>query len=85
MGKLFVLINQSFSGYLIVAKEMSNTLFTIFWQLKKQKGGVWCQDEWWYEIKQRKLLSKIIIRSSFNFNENHVFIEEEDNPSDKWL
>ena len=37
MGKLFVLINQSFSGYLIVAKQMSNTLFTIFWQLKKQK------------------------------------------------
>ena len=37
----------------------------------------------WYEIKWSKLFSKIIRRSSFTFKENRVFIEEEDNPSDK--
>ena len=56
---------------------MSNTLFTNFsTELKKQIGI-------WYEIKWRKLLSQIIIRLSFIFKENHVFIEEEDNTSDK--
>ena len=30
-----------------------------------------------------KLLSQLMIRSSFRFKENHVFIEEEDNPSNK--
>ena len=37
----------------------------------------------WYEIKYKKLLSQIMRRSSFIFKENHVFIEENDNPSDK--
>ena len=56
---------------------MSNTLFTNFsTELKKQIRI-------WYEIKWRKLLSQIIIRLSFIFKENHVFIEEEDNTSDK--
>ena len=56
---------------------MSNTLFTNFsTELKKQIGI-------WYEIKWRKLLSQIIIRLSFIFKENHVFIEEEENTSDK--
>ena len=56
---------------------MSDTLFTNFsTELKKQIGI-------WYEIKCRKLLSQIIRRSSSIFKENHVFIEEEDNPSDK--
>ena len=56
---------------------MSNTLFTnVSTELKKQIGI-------WYEIKWRKLLSQIIIRLSFIFKENHVFIEEEDNTSDK--
>ena len=35
------------------------------------------------EIKCRKLLFQIKMRWSFNFKENYVFIEEEDNPSDK--
>ena len=33
--------------------------------------------------KCRKLLSRIIICSSFILKENHVFIEEVDNPADK--
>ena len=56
---------------------MSNNLFTNFsTELKKQIRI-------WYEIKWRKLLSQIIIRLSFIFEENHVFIEEEHNTSDK--
>ena len=51
------------------------TLFTNFSiDLKKQIGI-------WYEIKCRKLLSQVMRRSSYIFKENHVFIEEEDNPS----
>ena len=77
IGKLLVLINQSFGGYSIDVKQMSNTLFTNFTtELKKQIGIQ-------YEIKCRKLLSQIMIRSSFIFKENHVFLEEKDNPSEK--
>ena len=51
------------------------TLFKNFSiDLKKQIGI-------WYEIKCRKLLSQVMRRSSYIFKENHVFIEEEDNPS----
>ena len=39
-----------------------------------------CQN---FVYKCRKLLSHIIKRSSFIFKENQVFIEDEDNPSDK--
>ena len=35
------------------------------------------------KVTYRKLLSQIMKRSSFIFKENHVFIQEEDNPSDK--
>ena len=34
-------------------------------------------------MKCGKLLSQVMIRSSFTFKENHACIEEEDSPSDK--
>ena len=36
-------------------------------------------------MKYRKIFSQIIKHSSFIFKENHVFIEEEDNSSDKFV
>ena len=55
---------------------MSNTLFTyVSTELEKQI----CT---WYEINCKKFLSQMRC-SSFIFKENHVFIEEEDNLSDK--
>ena len=40
IGELLFLINKSFCDYLIDAKQMSNTLFTIFLtELKKQIGS----------------------------------------------
>ena len=36
-------------------------------------------------MKYRKFFSQIIKHSSFIFKENHVFIEEEDNSSDKFV
>ena len=57
---------------------MLNTLFTNFLtELKKQLGT------YRYEIKCGRLLSQIMRRSSFIFKENHVFIEEEENLSNK--
>ena len=79
--KLLVLINQSFRNCLIDAKRISNTLFINFLGKLKKEMGI-CKNMS-YEIKCRKLLSKIMIRSSFIFKENHAFTEEEDNPSDK--
>ena len=62
--KLQVLINQSFTLF-------TNSLI----ELKKKQIGektstLWC------EVKYKKLLSQMR-RSSFIFEENHVFIEEE--------
>ena len=37
----------------------------------------------WNKIKWRKLFSQIMRRSSSIFKENHIFIEEKDNRSDK--
>ena len=55
---------------MIEAKQISN-------KAKKQLGI-------WYEVKCRKLSSKMW-HSSFIYKENHVFIEEEDNPTDKLI
>ena len=38
MGKLLALVNQSFCGCLIHAKQMSNTLFTNFFDKAKCKN-----------------------------------------------
>ena len=62
---------------LVDVKQMSNTLFTSFSTKLKNQIGLW------YEIKCRKLLSQVMIRSSFTFKQNHVSVEEEDNPSGK--
>ena len=79
MGKFLVLINQSFCVCLIDAKQMPNTLFINFsTELKKQIG---ISKNIWHKIKCKKLLPQIMIHSSFIFKENHVFIEEEDNPA----
>ena len=60
---------------------MSKILFpNISTEAKKQIGI--CKNIW-YEIKCRKLLSQTMVPISFFFIENRVFIEEEDNPSDK--
>ena len=77
IDELLVLIDQSFCDYLIDAKQISNTSFTNFSTELKNQIGIW------YEVKSRKPLSLIIRRSSSIFKENHVFIEEEDNSSDK--
>ena len=54
---------------------MSNTLLTNFLiELKKQAGI-------WYEMKWRKLNN--YLRSGFISKESHVFVEKEDNPSEK--
>ena len=74
---LSVLIDQSFCNYLIDAKQMSNPSFTRFFTVMKKEIGKW------YDIKSKKLLSQIMACLCFIFKENHLFIEEEDNPSDK--
>ena len=81
MGKLLVLTNQQFRGCLIDAKQMSNVFFTIFFDRTEKRNRY--MQEHLYEIKSRKLRSQIMIRSSFILKENHVFVEEEDSPSDK--
>ena len=46
MGKFLVLINQSFCGCLIDAKQIPNTLFINFsTELKKQKVNVFSLDQ----------------------------------------
>ena len=55
---------------------MSNSLFINFFTVLTKEIGKW------YEIKSSKLLSQKIRCSCFLFKGDHVFIEEEDNPSD---
>ena len=52
-------------------------MFTNFSAELKKQIGIWCEITW----KQRYL--QIIFLSSFNIKENHVFIEEKDNLSEK--
>ena len=73
-----VSINQSLSGYLIDAKHMSKTLLMNSSAVLEKQIAIW------YEIKWRKLRSQIMITYYLYFQKkNHVFIEEEGNPSEK--
>ena len=55
---------------------MSNSLFTRFFTVPKKQIGKW------YDIISKKLLSQIMALLCFIFKD-HLFIEGEDNPSDK--